>query len=202
MRYLAKLRYGGGLTAALALGCRPTAAPPEASASATLEQPTRAVPSATAPRPAAMSGPVLTIEAGKGVGPIRLGATVATIERLMDAKCDELSDARCRFIDRAVDFELEGGVTVAIVVYRPGRAAGEGRVYGYFNGGFPPDLRPGMTPEAMQEGLGRPSRVERLTADPDGAVERHYYPGLVLDYDAPSPPLLALGAARVVRRQP
>ena len=43
---------------------------------------TAAPPSSAERRVQLPEGPVLAIQAGKGVGPIRIGATVATIERL------------------------------------------------------------------------------------------------------------------------
>jgi hypothetical protein len=147
------------------------------------------------------SGPAMLIEADKGVGPIRIGATVATIERLMAAKCEILTAERCRFVDRAVDFLLTDGITREIVVQRPGRDAGNGRHFGFFNGFMLPDLRPGMTPEAIQEHLGKPDRVEPVAVPgPDDTVERHHYPGMVLEYDRPEPPKLALGGIHIVRR--
>ncbi|HEV8246578.1 MAG TPA: hypothetical protein VGP93_12455 [Polyangiaceae bacterium] len=135
------------------------------------------------------SGPVLAILAGQGVGPIRIGATVPTIQRLMALPCDVKTPAVCRYIGRAVEFQLKNGVTERIYVQRAGRAAGkdssgEPREYGFFNGAIPPDLRFGMIPAAIQEHLGPPERVEKLEPlAPNQTAERHYYPGLVVEFD-------------------
>ncbi|HTQ03544.1 MAG TPA: hypothetical protein VMI54_06790, partial [Polyangiaceae bacterium] len=113
------------------------------------------------------SGPALAVQAGLGVGAIRIGATVATIERLMDKPCEVLTDELCRYISRGVDFHLDGGYTTWIHVQRAGRPAGvnfdgEPVEFGFFNGAIPPDLRLGMVPKAIQEYLGPPERVENV----------------------------------------
>jgi len=135
------------------------------------------------------SGPMLAIFAGQGVGPIRIGATVATIQRHMQLPC-EVKDANvCRYIGRGIEFELKNGVTERIRVNRAGRAAGkdasgEEREYGFFNGAIPPDLRFGMVPAAIQEHLGAPERLEKLApTPPNQTAERHFYPGLTVEYD-------------------
>lgn len=146
------------------------------------------------------SGPRLAILAGQGIGPIRVGATVATVERHMQAKCDHLDEQRCVYVDRAVEIELEGGVARAIVVHRVGRAALGERRYGFFNGAIPPDVSLGMTPAAVQKSVGPPSRVEPLaTPGPHGTRERHHYEGMVLEYDLVDPPNLALGSVRITK---
>jgi hypothetical protein len=136
-------------------------------------------------------GPVLAIQAGQGVGPIRIGATVATIERLMEAPCDVKTASVCRYILRAVEFDLDkNGVTQRIVVHRRDRPAGpdakgEPRVYGFFNGGIPPGVALGMVPKAVLEILGPPTSSERVTAANDfDTLDRDTYPGgMVLEYD-------------------
>ena len=137
------------------------------------------------------SGPVLAILAGQGVGPIRIGATIATIERHMAAPCDVKSKDVCRYLARAVEFQLENGVTKTIVVSRAGRpagkdAAGKDAEYGFFNRAIPPDLQLGMVPSAIQEHLGEPKRVERNPTAAAGAADRveiHEYPGMRIEYD-------------------
>jgi hypothetical protein len=154
------------------------------------------------------SGPLLAILAGQGVGSIRLGATVSTIERLMERPCDVVTDTVCRYIDRAVEFELEDGVTRAVVVHRAGRPAGKDgagkeRVYGVFNGAIPPDLVPGMLPQAIIQYLGKPERLERGGADNAFRnVERHHYPGMLLSYDRLPNGKLALGEVRIEKPHP
>src|SRR5262245_18834978 len=62
----------------------PAAQPPAATAPPIPSAPPAEVAPSSWPMP---SGLRLAILAGKGVGPIRFGATVATIERLMDLPC-------------------------------------------------------------------------------------------------------------------
>lgn len=137
----------------------------------------------------APSGPVLAILPGQGVGPIRIGATVATIERLMAAPCEIKLPEACRYPARGVEFTLENGVTKSVHIYRAGRPAGKDNAgneaeYGFFNGAIPPDLQLGMVPSAIQEHLGRPARTERREqAGPGENVETHYYPGITIRYD-------------------
>ena len=134
------------------------------------------------------SGPRLAILAGQGVGPIRIGATVATIERLMDAPCEEKTDAVCRYVDRAVEFLLKDGATHEIHVHREGRPSAPGgasdRTFGFFNGGFPQGARFGMLPQAAVASLGQPKRVEPVEGvNPNGTTEVHHYEGMRVEYD-------------------
>lgn len=137
------------------------------------------------------SGPVLAVLAGKGVGPIRFGASIATIERLMDLPCPIKDENTCRYPNRGVEFLLEAGALKTVHIYRAGRPAGNDASgkpveYAFFRGGLPPDLQLGMIPSAMQEHLGPPKRIEQKPGVPPGpaeAVEVHEYPGLTLVYD-------------------
>jgi hypothetical protein len=134
------------------------------------------------------------------VGPIRIGATVPTIERHMALPCDVKTREVCRYISRAVEFQLENGATKTIVVNRAGRSAGKDQagndaVYGFFNGAVPPDLQLGMVPTAIQEHLGQAQRVERSEAS--GAADRvevHHYSGLRVEYDRIDNGNLVVGA--------
>ena len=136
-------------------------------------------------------GPQLAIQAGQGVGPIRIGATVATIERLMAAPCEVKTESVCRYIRRAVEFDLDkNGVTERIVVHRRDRPAGpdakgEPQVYGFFNGAIPPGVGLGMVPKAVLQILGPPQSSERVTTANDfDTIDRDTYPGgMVLEYD-------------------
>lgn len=136
-------------------------------------------------------GPRLAIQAGQGVGPIRIGATVATIERLMEAPCEVKTQSVCRYIRRAVEFDLDkNGITERIVVHRHDRPAGpdakgEPQVYGFFNGAIPPGVGLGMVPKAVLQILGPPQSSERVTTANDfDTVDRDTYPaGMVLEYD-------------------
>ena len=207
------LMLGFGMVCSLA-GCKSnaatqaTAAAPSASASV---EPVAAVSAPPAPPPAPTStaqlpeGPVLAIEAGKGVGPIRLGATVATIERLMAAPCEVKSATMCRYIVRAVEFELKDGVTDRITVQRHDRPAGPDahgvpQVYGFFNGGIPPGVGLGMLPSAVREILGQPQSVQNITTVNDnGTIQRATYPGMVLEFDKYKNGNVMLGAVIIGR---
>jgi hypothetical protein len=161
---------------------------PSAPLVATPSAPLAPVPRSTVQLP---EGPALAIQAGQGVGPIRIGATVATIERLMEAPCEVKTESVCRYIRRAVEFNLDkNGVTDKIVVHRHDRPAGpdakgEPQVYGFFNGGIPPGVGLGMIPKAVQEILGPPQSSERVsTANDFDTVARDTYPGgMLLEYD-------------------
>jgi len=168
------------------------------------------------PRPAASAkkkppfrlptGPRLPILAGESVGPIRIGANVGTIERLMEAPCEIRTEELCRYVTRGVDFHLVGGETTWIHVQRAGRPAGrdfrgQPLEFSFFNGMIPPDLRLGMLPSAIQQYLGKPEHVEYVPQpNPTTVIERHYYPGLVAEYDLYSNGKLILGGIRIVKK--
>ncbi|MFO7180125.1 MAG: hypothetical protein DIU78_015610 [Pseudomonadota bacterium] len=199
--------------ATAALGCRsepkqkPAATKTEAAKPAPPSPPSAAAPRYPVPPPrnwALPSGPRLAILAGKGVGPIRIGATVATIERHMSKPCDVKTADVCRYIGRAVEFHLENGVTKTVSVYRAGRptkdAEGNDAEYGFFHGAIPPDLQFGMIPAAIQEHLGPPSSVDRKdVAGPADAVEVHHYPGMRIEYDRIPNGNLVMGAVRLFK---
>lgn len=134
-----------------------------------------------------------------GVGPIFPGATVATIERHMKAKCPELTKQSCRFVDRGIEFLLdEKGVLTRFRIHRLGRAAGGGKTWGPFNGAIPPDLLFGMLPSAIKEHLGKPEKVVKGNqgAHPE-AVEQHRYGKAILEYDRMPNGQLVLGGVRM-----
>jgi hypothetical protein len=148
----------------------------------------------------------LAVLAGQGAGPIRIGANVAQVERLMQAPCEVRSENLCRYTTRGMDFSLLGGVTQSLYIQRAGRPAGKSATgeelrFGFFQGMIPPDLRLGMLPEAIQQHLGPPKRIEKVPGpNPQNTVERHYYPGMVLEYDWwPETEKLILGGIRIVR---
>ena len=130
-------------------------------------------------------GPVLAILPGEGVGPIRLGATVATIERLMDAPCDVKTVETCSYVNRAVEFRLKDGAATEIRIHRVDRASDlPGRTYGVFNGRFAQGAMLGMFREAVAEVLGSPSKTTPVSAGgKHGTVELHEYEGARLEYD-------------------
>jgi hypothetical protein len=141
------------------------------------------------PLPAPGTFPFLAVLAGQGLGPIRIGASISHVQRLMQQPCEYRSEHLCRYAKRGIDFNLLGDVTQTIYIQRAERpagksATGENLKFGFFQGMIPPDLRLGMLPEAIQEHLGQPKRIEKVPGpNPQDLVERHHYPGLVLEYD-------------------
>jgi hypothetical protein len=187
-------------TACLALilsvfGCKSPASSasppaPSASASAALAASAKSARAASSPGSYQVPiGPRLAILAGTGVGPIRFGATLPTIERLMEAPCEVKLPDKCRYIMQAIEFELKDGVVDRIVIHRHERPAGpdaqgKPQSYGFFNGGIPPYLGFGMIQSALTKELGPPASVEKVTTPNDfNTVERDTYPGMVLEYD-------------------
>jgi hypothetical protein len=141
------------------------------------------------PVPVPGSMTLLAVLAGQGAGPIRIGANVTQVERLMQHKCEVRTENLCRYVRYGMDFNLVGGITQSIYVQRRGRPAGKSAdgkdlEFGYFQGMIPPDLKLGMLPESIQQYLGKPYRVEKIPGpNPQNAIWRHYYPGLTLEYD-------------------
>lgn len=141
----------------------------------------------------------LGIEPGQGVGPIRFGARLDTIERLMDRTCDEKAppegkpasaleqgDVLCRYSGPAVEFELEKDELVRIHVHgkhRPFSADGVRR-FGIFNGRFTKGPTLGMFRSAVEEVLGKPERVvPKDEVNRYQTVEVCEYPNMQLEYD-------------------
>lgn len=193
-------------TAAAATACEtkePAPATEKAPAPSVSSSARAALPTAATLRFPIPTGPVLEILPGAGLGPIRFGATVKTIERLMEAPCDYLDEHTCRYVGRAVEFHLADGVVDGIKVPRRDRPAGKNKqgepvVYGIFNGAIRPDLQLGMIPEAIQEVLGPPERVEKVgQPGVNNEVERHFYAGMRLTYDRLPNGKLALGEIEV-----
>lgn len=153
------------------------------------------------PRPA---GPAFAIEPGQGIGPIRFGSTVATVERHMGSKCEELTDKYCRYITSGLELELANGGVTGMAVHRWSRPV-EGssdKIWGVFAGGLPPKVMLMMVPESVIEEIGAPKRTEDVTGDnPNWTVRRDYYDGLVLEYDKNrANDRLMLGKISVVKR--
>ena len=130
-------------------------------------------------------GPRLAILAGQGVGAIRLGATVATIERLMEAPCEFKTDDACRYVARATEFFLKDGVTAEIHTHRQNRpTTPNGRVFGVFNGRTPEGVAFTMLEPAARELLGPPLKTEKVADGSDfHTVEIDTYDGLRVEYD-------------------
>ncbi len=135
-------------------------------------------------------GRPLGIFPGKGVGAVRFGATVETVERLVDAKCTEKTKQVCRYEGRAVDFlfDDQGGVREIRIHGDERKFSDEpGRTYGVYNGRFTEGAALGMYAPYVIKDIGEPKRVETI---PDGdekgpfpTMERHYYDDMVLEYD-------------------
>jgi hypothetical protein len=160
----------------------PKGAAPSAMGAALASAPPAEVQPTSWPIP---SGLRLAILAGKGVGPIRFGATVQTIERLMDLPCEIRTEDSCRYIARAIDFKLEDGVAVEMHLHRVERVATpEGRTYGVFNGRTPEGVAFMMLPTGVDELLGKPTKTEPVRdPGPWGMVEIREYPGMRLEFD-------------------
>ncbi len=145
------------------------------------------------------TGPGLLILPGKGVGPIRIGATVATIERLMSAPCDVKTPTLCSYPYRAVDFELDAeGVTKRIRVHRLRRPVGTApdgtpQLTGVFNGRLG-NVSLGYLPEFVEEELGPPKSRRAVTEpNPWNTVEVAEYEGFTAEYDRLDNGKVALG---------
>lgn len=130
-------------------------------------------------------GPLLGIFPGKGIGAIRFGASPETVERLMEAKCNEKTETSCRYSAHAVEFRFDGGVVSEIRVHGDERPFGDDAsvTYGVFNGRFPQGAALGMYPQFVIEALGEPKRKEAVSDGKSATVERHYYEDMLLEYD-------------------
>jgi hypothetical protein len=152
-------------------------------------------------------GITLPILPNKGLGPIRFGATVETIERLIAEPCEERRQAPsgqlvCRYSAQAVEFFLDEGVLTKIHAHRGGRVfRAEPRLeYGIFNGRFLEGASFGMLISGVQEFLGKPVRVEKVEQPNDAqTIERHHYPDFVLEYDRMDNGRLVLGGVILTR---
>ncbi len=172
---------------------------PTAVAPASTSQPT-APPTAAQPAPAlpledqvfrVPLGPAFTILPGEGIGPIRFGAKLATIQRLMEAECTEVVQRDglqwCRYQAHAVEFGLEDGALVTIHIHGTERefVAGKGlsveNNYGIFHGKFANQAQLGMYRQYAAQG--EPSRIEEVTPGRYPTVEKHYYDDMVLEFD-------------------
>ena len=149
-------------------------------------------------------GPKLSIEPGKGLGPIRFGAHLDTIERLIGEPCEEKREepggvSVCRYSAQAVEFFLQDGKVTRMRVHRLGRLfKPEPKLdFGIFNGGFVQGGGIGMLMSATQELLGQPKVVRKLEGDalnnPYSTVEVHEYDNFSLEYDQVAPERVLLG---------
>lgn len=199
------------LAAALtAIGCKPKARPtkPTPANSAAQGQPSASASSHAVNSPPQRSfvmpaGPAFAIMAGEGLGPIRFGATVATVERLMEGKCEELTEKHCRYIKAGIEFELESGIVSGIVIYRHDRPVdgSPGKSWGRTRCAIPPDITPRMVVGYVHSVLGKPQSHEMVkAANPNRTALREHYQGLDLEYDQGEyTKELVLGSIRVLK---
>lgn len=156
-------------------------------------------------------GPNLLIMPGEGVGPIRFGARLETIERLIGEPCEEKREAAggglvCRYSAHATEFVLRGGVLKEIRAHRLGRPfKPEPKLdFGIFNGRFEKGAAFGMLEVGVQELLGKPKSVQKVdkpeAENPYGTVAVHEYDGFTLEYDQIGPDRVVLGG--VILRAP
>jgi hypothetical protein len=155
-------------------------------------------------------GITLLISPGKGLGPIRFGARLDTIERLMAEPCEQKRQDSprvlvCRYSAQAVEFFLTDGSLTEVRIHRLGRPFGAEPKpdFGIFNGRFEGGASLGMLPSAVQELLGKPRAVHPVKeANPYGTIEVHDYDGFTLEYDRLDPERVVLGGARLVAPSP
>jgi hypothetical protein len=191
---------------ALTVACKPKPNPTKPAPSNSAQPSGSAAASASAvPRRSFVvpAGPAFAIEAGIGAGPVRFGATVATLERLMEGKCDELTDKFCRYIKAGVEYELKDGVVSGIVVYRHDRPVegSPGKFWGRTRFAIAPDVTPRVVAGYAHSVLGKPESSETLDGkNPNRTVLREQYPGLVLEFDRGEyTKELILGSIRVLK---
>lgn len=136
-------------------------------------------------------GPAYTILPGEGIGPVRFGARLKTVERLMEGECTELTEHQgrqwCRYQPNAVDFGFEDDSLVEIHIHGierefvPGKGLGVDNIYGVFRGTFGNKAQLGMYPQFIEQG--EPLRVEKVEPGRFSTVEKHHYENMVLEFD-------------------
>ena len=158
--------------------------------------------------PVGISLPILP---GEGVGPIRFGASLETIERLIAQPCDEKrQDApnvlACRYSAQAIEFFLTEGALSGVRIHRLGRPFLKDPQpdFGIYNGRFQSGASLAMLQPAVQELLGKPQAV-RSVKEPGAfntagfnTVELHDYDGFVLEYDKSQSGQIVLGGVQLI----
>lgn len=133
-------------------------------------------------------GPTLLIAAGQSLGAIRAGTNLKTLARHMEGPCDIRTEDRCIYVKQASEFTLDDGIVVGIKVHRRDRLVptqpekDEHRYFGTFNGGMLPKVMLGLHQHIMIEEYGEPEKKEPLSGK-NGEVERHFYDGVIFEYD-------------------
>lgn len=207
----------GGLLASLALATacksRKTSPPATTEALAT-ETPAESAGAQQAPKKSGAEGPLgnptpvgppLEVLPGRGIGPIRFGATFETVERHMTNPCDVRTETKCIYVNQAVEFTMQEGVVARIHVHRRDRpvsagAKGQPHYFGSYFGGLRPEIVLGVHRHIVLGEVRPAERVEKVEGEnPYGTVERHHYPGLVLEFDRLSNGNVVLGGFQVLR---
>jgi hypothetical protein len=140
------------------------------------------------------TGPGLLVYVGKGVGPLRFGAYVSTIERLLRAPCDYRTEIRCVQFDRALDLTLEDGVLSKIRVESPEHVplglgpkelgVNAGRTFGAFNGLLEPKIVFGLHKHIVEEEYGKPKSEDAVKLEgPTGLIARAHYDHITFEYE-------------------
>lgn len=148
-------------------------------------------------------GPRLVFVPGKGVGAIRFGATVETIERHMEGPCDQKTEERCLYVRQALEFFLKDGELVRIRAHRrdhrvDGAPEKGDQYFGSLRGVLPPKVMMGLHRHVVVEEYGKPDKKEPINPPgPDGQVERHFYDGVILEYDKIENGNTVLGAIEI-----
>lgn len=152
-------------------------------------------------------GPHLIVVPGRGFGPIRFGATFETVERLMGFPCEVKSETRCLYIRQAIDFAMKDGVVVGMKAQMRDRPVEGGppnadKAFGSFRGVLPPKIMMGLHRHIVLEEFGEPERKEPVAKPPAlGLVDRHFYDGLILEYDKIENGNVVLASIEVVRSE-
>lgn len=149
------------------------------------------------------TGPQQIVLPGKGLSAIRFGATKKTIERHMLSPCEFSMENRCVYVSQALEFFLtpEGLEKVRIHVYNhdASNVPGAERNYGTFNGVLPVDIRPGLHRHIVLSEYGEPLRIEKPETVPHfGLQERHFYDGIILEYDRIQNGNIVLAALEII----
>lgn len=190
VRFLAIACLGTGLGGCRAKSHSPFTEAPSASATALKYPRLNVQPPAIKPEQFAIPvGPKLMALPGRGLGPVRFGASLATIERLIGATCTTKTENLCRYAPHAMEFLLEAGKLAEIHIHGderpfPGGGGTPDNTYGIFNGMLPPKVELGMYPHVVEELIGPPLQSEQLDPPQGSTVLRVTYANnTVLEYD-------------------
>lgn len=135
-------------------------------------------------------GPAFGVEPGIGIGPIRFGATIATVERLMDLPCPQKTETTCFYPIHALEFTFDGGALSKIEIHGHERKVNRGNpdeVYGIFNGRMLNGVEFGMYRHYVESIMGPAPKGSEVAegSSPRGFATVYVgeYPGVRLEYD-------------------